>query len=1403
MGFRKLTNEDLEVLKQNSLYSLPDNPSDKGISASQIKTKSFLGLKYLFNLISDVTEELNDAFELDENETLKEYLQNINNQIGNLSDAKVAANIGNPTGSFDYLNDIKVGNTHYKVVVPNDIVEATSSLASKTYVDNAVDGITTGFVKATDLATTLNSYLTTANFNIAIANYVTSDDLTASLADYASKTYVDNAIAAGVSKVYKAKGSVSTYADLPNDAEEGDVYDVTATGDNYVWIIENEVGRWDKLGTTIDMSSYYTSSEVDTLLNAKQNTLTFNGTVPSGTTEVDIVSIKNGSTYFKIPTTDLSNYYNKTQVDTIASGKVDVVSGKGLSTNDYTTSEKNKLAAVNENAQVNVIESIRVNEVTQEISNKRVDLTIPTKMSDLQADMGYLVSDDLSTYATKSYVQGYHDATKQNVIDGNNKLSYSYISGTPTIPTKVSDLTNDLNFIDGHKIYELTDNDSNTAGSWLFKSNDIVSLSDGMLFVGKTSVAGATTTYVTITNKNNVSLGQKIIYRYGTTKLTTQYPSGSLIMFYYDATADKFRVVNDYDTDTNSKVREYQTGTSERDSNEYPILARYTNTDKSGSYDTNYTRYHTDTYINTSTGEVVAPSFKENGTALSSKYLGINAKASDSTKLNGQEASYYTNYNNLSNKPTIPTALSGLTDDSTHRLVTDTEKSTWSGKQNALTFDSAPTENSSNPVTSDGIYDAITEVRAVAEGKTRTYVCSYSANSSLNSQNNSITVSTALKDVDNNTIAFADLKVGDVIYVTETDVPDRWVYSHTSSQAVLYKMETAKVPVSDVKINGTSVISNNQVDIITNTAYDSTSNKIATMNDLTDFVTTDTTQSISGEKTTTNKLYFQNSSGAGNNKLAIYNDNGYNAKIKMGSTENIRLLTSYTQFGAAITPITTSGLDLGHSSYLWKDLYLSGNLTDGTNSISIANIVAKQNALTTAQLNAVNSGITSSLVTQITTNKTNIASKQDALTTAQLNAVNSGITSSLVTQIGTNTSAIAGKQASLDTNQLAAVNSGITSTLVGKITTNETNISGKQNAITWNPTVPSGTTPTAVTGFKVGSDYYSIQGSGSDTSTLMTKANPTGTGYVSINRRSGTTIGNYSVAMGQNCTASGNYSSAFGTYSSASGNSSFAAGYSADAKGTYSVALGCCPEALGNYSFSAGSHIIAFGANSIAMGEGDCYGIAITGDANATTYATDNDDDEIASGSVIFYNGKFAYVTSVDQSGNITVDRTLSTSAVTNGAAEYCYGGSFGNYSFSAGYMCTALGYNSYSLGNGNTVLGTSAFALGNGLYAKHKSQFVFGEYNAIDSSSNSSTSRGTYVEIVGKGTNESSRSNARTLDWNGNEVLAGTLTANGGIAYSTTAPNAANTGGGLKIVVLTSEPATKYDGYLYIILGS
>ena len=54
---------------------------------------------------------------------------------------------------------------------------------------------------------------------------------------------------------------------------------------------------------------------------------------------------------------------------------------------------------------------------------------------------------------------------------------------------------------------------------------------------------------------------------------------------------------------------------------------------------------------------------------------------------------------------------------STHRAVSDTEKTTWNGKQDALTFDNTPTNGSSNPVKSGGVYAALDEKVDKVNGK--------------------------------------------------------------------------------------------------------------------------------------------------------------------------------------------------------------------------------------------------------------------------------------------------------------------------------------------------------------------------------------------------------------------------------------------------------------------------------------------------------------------------------------------------------------------------------------------------------------------------------------------------------------------------------------------------------------
>ena len=100
-----------------------------------------------------------------------------------------------------------------------------------------------------------------------------------------------------------------------------------------------------------------------------------------------------------------------------------------------------------------------------------------------------------------------------------------------------------------------------------------------------------------------------------------------------------------------------------------------------------------------------------------------------------------------------------------------------------------------------------------------------------------------------------------------------------------------------------------------------------------------------------------------------------------------------------------------------------------------------------------------------------------------------------------------------------------------------------------------------------------------------------------------------------------------------------------------------------------------------------------------------------------------------------------------------------GQYSHAEGAGTTASGKRSHSEGNSTTASGDNSHADGYGTFATRRSQHVFGEYNVTPEGS--ASTKGEYVEIVGNGTASNSRSNARALDWQGNEYLKGTLYVN------------------------------------------
>lgn len=241
-------------------------------------------------------------------------------------------------------------------------------------------------------------------------------------------------------------------------------------------------------------------------------------------------------------------------------------------------------------------------------------------------------------------------------------------------------------------------------------------------------------------------------------------------------------------------------------------------------------------------------------------------------------------------------------------------------------------------------------------------------------------------------------------------------------------------------------------------------------------------------------------------------------------------------------------------------------------------------------------------------------------------------------------------------------------------------------------------------------DEYDIKDSTSRSGLAdkMDKANPTGTGSFSLNRKANTTIGGSSFAEGYNTTASGLGSHAEGQNTTASGRNAHAEGFNTTASGDYSHAEGFNTAASNFTSHAEGQGTTASGYTSHAEGGG-------------TT-------------------------------------------------ASYSYSHAEGQNTIANGEVSHAEGYST-------TASGKYSHAEGSSTVANHKSQHVFGEWNVLDNSSTEATKRGNYVEIVGNGTGTGStvRSNARTLDWSGNEVLSGTIEATG---FGTTLDKEVDRGG-------------------------
>ena len=114
------------------------------------------------------------------------------------------------------------------------------------------------------------------------------------------------------------------------------------------------------------------------------------------------------------------------------------------------------------------------------------------------------------------------------------------------------------------------------------------------------------------------------------------------------------------------------------------------------------------------------------------------------------------------------------------------------------------------------------------------------------------------------------------------------------------------------------------------------------------------------------------------------------------------------------------------------------------------------------------------------------------------------------------------------------------------------------------------------------------------------------------------------------------------------------------------------------------------------------------------------------------------------------------SATMANGVAMGARAMASGVSAIAMGQASVARANYSHSFGRISVAEGEDSVTFGYATNAKSDNQFVEGKYNEVDTD-------GTYAHIVGGGTGEGDRRNIETLDWDGNETIAGDFTNGNG----------------------------------------
>lgn len=344
--------------------------------------------------------------------------------------------------------------------------------------------------------------------------------------------------------------------------------------------------------TVTDLDKSYWDSKSD--FSGSYDDLTDKPTIPEEVTVDDSLS--------STSTNPVQNKVIKSALD----GKVNVVSGKGLSTNDYTTTEKNKLASLQNYDDTEVRNMINAKYTKPQSGIPASDIA-----SGVIPDVSNFITksvNDLVNYYTKS--QTYTQSEVNSLIAGISGFEYEVVATLPTASASTM-----------HKIYLVPSSDPQTQN-----------IKDE---------------YITLESSGS--------YSWELIGNTSADLSG------YVTTQDLNTALADYTTttDLNTLLAGYQTKIDSTHKLDYSLLSN-TPTIPDAQIQSDWDQTTT-----------TAKDYIKNKPTIPSAQVNSDWNASSGVA-------------QILNKPTIPSTLAELGDDTTHRVVTDTEKSTWDNKANKV-----------------------------------------------------------------------------------------------------------------------------------------------------------------------------------------------------------------------------------------------------------------------------------------------------------------------------------------------------------------------------------------------------------------------------------------------------------------------------------------------------------------------------------------------------------------------------------------------------------------------------------------------------------------------------------------------------------------------------------------------